>query len=385
MLTAVWELKRWFLFTGRTESGADLVCRYGKYLSKVCQALLLNTDVPEAEPGFPSESIYDQVETLKFIGLMIKQGRRQQDLTGRGAFILAQMAQMGRAGPYPSQGMVKDAVKASLEYVSVKPSVLSDGVLARYREGLEAVRNRLRPPGKGVHVSLSGSGSVENPREDGGKGAYMADLARSFHDVDATHELLEELSGLHDCFGEIVFPDAVLQLAVNRIASGNRVKIGDVAYVPVFEFSGINFLEDRVPFGLAKILLHVASGDMLRFGSFDKKPVKTCLGTPLFREKGIAKFVPNISAIPVKASISIESAGKSRLVTSNPAAYTQLGQPLNHFMRQWLSQDPFCRIGFDEGDKLWELLKSYSSYYSKGKFQLDKEKGTTPDFGVDGC
>jgi hypothetical protein len=238
------------------------------------------------------------------------------------------------------------------------------------------------PTVKEVHVSISGSGSLECSRAEGGKAAYITEIARDISNVRVYPKDLGPIVGLYDCFGEVVVQPDCAYLAVSKIIKDEIVVWGDLLYTPFIELTRRKFDQQQVPFGLAKILLLSASSDIRKFGCYKFKEVDNFLGVPLFKEKNHNKFIPNIEAIPVKASISVESAMKSRFVTSNPAAYTQLGQPINHFMRQWLSQDPFCRIGFDEGDKLWELLNSYAKYYSTGQFQRDIETNGSPDFGV---
>jgi len=196
----------------------------------------------------------------------------------------------------------------------------------------------------------------------------MAELARKLALVEVTSKDIGGVVGLTDCLGEEVIHLDTARAAAKAISEGAVVNWGDLLYTPLTEFIRRDLESDLVPFGLAKILLLVSSADLLKFGYFDKPSEPNPTLMPLFRDKGIKVFLPQIEAIPVTAGLSIESAGKSRLVTSNPAAYTQIGQTLNHFMRNWLSKDPFCRVGFEEADKLWEVLKSYGKAYQRGRF-----------------
>jgi hypothetical protein len=383
LLREVWILKQWCFRVGSTESGSDLVCRYLKYLVKVCQSLFLSVPIPEREEMFPKVSIFHKVWFLEFIGTMMTRGFRTESLTRRTAFILAQLSQMGRAGPYPSHNMVKDMISKVFDMIKDPAKAIPSRALREHRAGLSKIIERLGVPEVSTtHVSLSGSGCLEWPREKGGKGAYMADLARKFSSNVLTIEDLDVLPQLVDCFGDELIAIDVAEFAKRRIISGQEITLGSVVYVPFLECVQWIELKHEVPYGLAKIMMLVASEDIQKYGSYRLDKVPNRFGTPVFMPGRKNKFIPSINAIPVKAAISIEAAMKSRLVTSNPAAYVQLGQPKGHFMREWLSLDPFCRVGFEEGDKLWELLKSYSKYHSKGHFARDREQGKSVDFTV---
>jgi hypothetical protein len=49
------------------------------------------------------------------------------------------------------------------------------------------------------------------------------------------------------------------------------------------------------------------------------------------------------------------------------ASVAQIGQLFRHCVVQWLSKDAFLRVGFEEADKLWDLLKSYAKDPDKFK------------------
>jgi len=271
--------------------------------------------------------------------------------------------------------MVKESIQRSLDLVRVEKEL--DGEAAkRHRGGLARILARLHEPTeRESHISLSGSGSLELPREQGGKGKYMADFARTFATARIeNNQEIDSIQGLYDCFGQMLITIDVADLAKRLLEAQKPLTWGDVVYVDFLSLSRRLFEgEQTVPLGLARILLLISSQDLKEYGSYNRPEVGNLLNMPLFREKGISEFQPRISAIPVKAALSIESAGKCRLVTSNPAAYTQIGQCINHFMRTWLSKDPFCRIGFEEADKLWEVLSSYKKFYESGRF------GASPD------
>jgi len=364
LLGAAWSLKQWCFRVGHTIEGVDIVCRYTKFLNKLCQAIFLRAELPVREPCFPKEDKLFQVGPLKFISEIAAKGGRIDALSKRQAFILVQMASMTRAGPYPSKEMIKTMVENTLRRVT-EPKKIDDQAVKDYRGGLAAIFNRLKlPEVREVHLSLSGSGSNELSGQEGGKGAYMAGLAR---DLAMQPILVKEIGavvGLKDCFGEEVLNIDVGRQALMSIINENKVVYwGEVLYVPLLVYLQNDLSNDNAPYGLAKILLLVASQDMKKFGHYKGTEIPNPLEVPLFRSVSYTCFVPDIEAIPVTCAVSIEASGKSRLVSSNPASYTTLGQPVNHFMREWLSKDPFCRIGFEDQEKLWELLNSYKKHF----------------------
>jgi len=380
LLDAVWDLKKWCFRTGHTPAGSDLVCRYMKWLSKVCQSLFLCASMPDADELFPKRSIFHEVSFLNFISDMIDKGGRTVHLNRRAANILTQLGGMGRAGPYPTHKLVEESVKSTIELITREDVPLAPKVKSDHRKGLSMILDRLgEPTDRSVHVSLSGSGCVEQSRADGGKGAYMANLAREIANKSLTVEGLKSVAGLVDCLGYYpVLPECAA--AAFRLLSAEDpppMVWGDVLYVPLIELPRREFGKGLVPYGLARILLLAASNDIQTLGHYELPKIDNLLGVPLFRPGRKNKFVPEVKSIPVTASVVKEAARKTRLVTASPAAYVQLGQPINHYMRQWLSLDPFSRVGFEEGDKLWNLLKSYGNYYRKGHFNPEG-----PDYTV---
>jgi len=76
-----------------------------------------------------------------------------------------------------------------------------------------------------------------------------------------------------------------------------------------------------------------------------------------FREE--IRFFPDLESLPVKSALSIEAGGKTRLVTAGLASVAQIGQLIRHPIAEWLGLDQTLRVGFDEPDKLWEVLKAF--------------------------
>jgi len=114
--------------------------------------------------------------------------------------------------------------------------------------------------------------------------------------------------------------------------------------------------ERKVPKYLGNILNLTASMLIREYGDYSPKP--QFLHGIMFFDADNVKF--KLKRIPsVRADVSTEAGMKARLITAASAAFAHLSQlPANH-MRDWLSQDPFHRVGFEESDKLWEVLKTY--------------------------
>jgi hypothetical protein len=101
--------------------------------------------------------------------------------------------------------------------------------------------------------------------------------------------------------------------------------------------------------------------EITKFGNFTGHLVRNDLNILLFEEDTV-EFIPTVSSLPTTASVSIESSLKARMVTTAPSSITEIGQLCNNALREHLSKDPFLRVGFNEPDKLWEVLKAYAKY-----------------------
>jgi hypothetical protein len=352
---AFWKLKLWCAC-----NQADTVCKHLKNELKKAQAIFLRSGIPEEIPG--AYSVYKNIPELFWIHEACAYGTRDYDLTIDQAYMLTQIANFTRAGPYPSHEMVKADVLDTLEEIT-KVKKLSKESKRSLVGAMNHVYERLHEPDVSrTHVSLSGSGCIELGRAHGGKAAYLVAITKRL----TSRMILEpkeigSLLGLYDCLGQLVVSDETARMAF-RVMQNRPVTWGEVLYVPpdraAKELTAPT--EERVPYGLASCIILLCTADIKKIGHYDRPEVPNLLGVPLFEKKHLpVEFQPEVTSLPVKASMSIESAGKSRMVTSAMACVTEIGELINHFMRNWLSKDPFCRVGFEEADKLWEVLKSY--------------------------
>jgi hypothetical protein len=288
------------------------------------------------------------------------------------AYLLTQIANFTRAGPYPSHDVVKADVEETLGELKKDKRLTPDSKRA-LRGALRHVFDRLQQPdGSRTHVSLAGSGTLELGRADGGKAAYLVAMTKRLTSrvIEDTKEL-GSIVELVDCLGQVVVHNETARMAV-KVMQNRPITWGEVLYVPPGRaaLELFNEPEERVPYGLAQCIILSCTADIKKIGFYDKSEIANLLGVPLFERKQLpVEFQPTIDALPVKASMSIESAGKSRMVTSTLACVTEIGELMNHFMRNWLSKDPFCRVGFEEADKLWEVLKTYGKSYNQKQNQ----------------
>jgi len=362
-LKAFWELKLWCV-----ETPEDNAVKHLKFLLKVAQAVFLKAEMPEYDTRGPL--IYDKIPSLQWIAKAFHYGKRDYPITIGQAQLLTQLANFLRAGPYPSHEMVDEDLGRTIDMVQ-EEKVLEPKALRSHYGGLRQIRERLNEPDKtGVHISLAGSGCLENPRSKGGKAAYLVTLAKNLTDREiGSAAELGSVCGLEDVFSQMVLNFEVARLASDVLSKGGKLLWGDVLYVPpqVFAFNLANEKPREVPYGLAPLILLVCTEDLRKVGHYDKPIIPNLLGVPMFKPGLKVQFEPDVDSLPVKASVSIEGAGKSRLVTSTMASFTEVGELMNSFMRNWLSKDPFCRIGFEEADKLWEVLRSYDRYKNQKK------------------
>jgi len=257
--------------------------------------------------------------------------------------------------------MVKESVEKTIEIITSDPMV-SDHALKEYRKGLNIVRSRIGNKRIATsHVSLTSKGSVENPRSKGGRSAVLIKAARAVTDLPLSYA--KDSVGCYDQFGQLIISKSAWELSERILARNVYLQnptIGDLLYVQTQDIEAVyqNSLNmgRRVPTQLAQILNMIASKLMLRFGDFVPKPaIKS--GILCFKRKECTYVVTK--KIPTKADLSLESGMKARLTTSALAGFSHLSQLPSNAMREYLSNDPFNKVGFEEAHKLWEVLKQY--------------------------
>jgi len=376
------QLKLWCYRHGSSGSPeVDQVCNFLKYLTKVCQALFLRADLPVRESYYPMLlGSYTPFRSgqLAFIEKLVQfcyenNSTRVSSLDVGQAYTLAQIAAGTRTLPYPSMHQVQNDVLKVVDLIS-EPKTITRQALQSYRGGVHQVYSRLGPyANRETHISLTNSGAYELSRSEGGKATYLTLGCHKICDQLLTIEILESITGLFTCLGEPILPRASAE-AIKLWFKDNPTEEITVGNILFSDLSDLPSLLDRakenreiVPKHLARILILSSSADVLKFGHYRYNIVPNLLNLPLFKEAEGNKFIPVIKAIPLTASVSIESAMKSRFITAGPAAITTIGQLCNNYMRNFLSRDPFVKIGFEEPDKFWEVLKQHHNRFSKRK------------------
>jgi len=365
----VWCINRAFY----NEESLDNVILYIKWLAKASQSVFLKAitpDEPEMKPARLNGMIVPFVGKLSFISDFIQNGRRKSQLDSNQARSLAQIANTNRALPYPSARQISQSVKDTVEAFTstFKPS---KDALKTHRLGLNVIRETLgKTAGRRTHSSLVNKGTVECSRKDGGRSAYLVAAARMSTNLVLTDEM-ESLVGRRDQFGNCYIDRTTWELS-RVLLSRNDYKIpptlGDILFVQPEELEeqwqyALNEGK-RVPLHLALVLNATASKLVLVLGDYSQKH------TILY---GLLTFGPELVPIRfelkrtvlVKADVSVESGLKTRLTTSAMAAVAHLTQLPSNTMRAYLSKDPFCRVGFEESEKLWEVLKQYRKEFNQ--------------------
>jgi hypothetical protein len=369
------KFKLWAVGIGVRPATQDACLEVLKYLSKLCHAIFLQSEEPDRPEGInlPIENgiLLPFDGSLKYISdFYFKRRLRSNGLKLEEARALAQIGSYGRAAPYPSEAQIRASVQDTVDIISTDQSPrISRRCLKKHIKKLKAYAREITPEDKTqrTHMSLSNSGANESTRSEGGRSGYLTELARDAVNKPATEEFLDFISGRVDCFGHRIGYSVTCALAKQKLADddGYKIQIGDILYVQPIDLPKL--LRDKkagrvvVPPQLGWILANISAKDMLKFGWYDNQP-STDFGLLSFDEKFLDKpsvFHMTRDSIPVKASLSIEAGQKTRLVTSAPAAVTQLGQLIGNKAREYLSLDPFMKVGFNEPDKLWEVLKAY--------------------------
>jgi len=379
ILQDFFELKKWIYRHMNSSASVDQVLAYLKWLTKACQSVFLKTQIPKEEDFFPrikGDKTPFRSNKFAFIEKCIQAGCRSEHLTKEQAYCLSQIASGTRALPYPSRYAVSKQVEETCKLITTRVE-LSPSAKRSHRGGLRQIIERLHEPKDfRTHISLGNSACDELPKSEGGKATWLTSNAKLFCDQVVTPSILTKLVNGQDPMGfEVLNPATMLQVVKHITDSENilKIQVGDILYLDPgeatrhleqIEKGGVN----RLPKDLTKVILLEACKEILKFGEYNRPIKPNSLGLPIFEDADGLEFNPTVTEIPVTASLSIESALKSRLVTAAPAGYTELGQTINNFMRNYLSQDNFLRIGFDEPDKLWETLKAYEKrFFSKPK------------------
>jgi hypothetical protein len=379
MIEAFNQLKLWCVTKAVSRLGKencikqiDEVMTYLKWLAKACQSVFLKSEVPEEPEDHPARingRICPLVCELAFASDLITSGRRRKEpLSQKQARSLAQLANTNRALPYPSLYQARDAITRTVETFtsSMTPSQES---IKSYRLGLSIQGNRIdKPSNTRTHMSLVNKGTVENSRSNGGRSAFLVAHTRL-----ATNALLSEehknLVGRFDQYGNTIIDKVTWHLAMLLISNRDYKRpptLGDILFMTPEDLElqwdySLNG-EQTVPKRLAELLNVTAAKLILEVGDYD---------FPYSIDHGIINFtVPQVKftlkdPLRVKADLSIEAGMKTRLITSGLSAFVHLSQAPSNYMRSYLSSDPFCRVGFEEAEKLWEVLKQYHKEYKQ--------------------
>jgi DNA-binding transcriptional regulator/RsmH inhibitor MraZ len=367
LLEAFWKFKLKIIeFAFSSPTSVDETTECLKALGKACQALFLRVKPPEiplrdiiSENGrlLPFEG------PLSFINdLLPIRGYDRRKLSYNEARILAQIGNSPRGLSYPSTNQVRKSIEETIEIVTTKETP-KPGAINLYKKGLEAVRTSIgKRKSNRTHVSLVASGSSEASRNQGGRARVLVISARRTTDLEVPDEC--NLVGMFDQFGEEIISKTTWELFKLKMKKNIYLRnptLGDLLFVKPGELEenlnrslNENF---TVPKELAKILNLTASKLIRSNGSYDPPCVEIFNTIAFSSNKTRYRLeVP----LQVKADVSIESGLKARLITAPQAAFAHLSQLPANLLREYYSQDPFHRVGFEESDKLWEVLKAYS-------------------------
>jgi hypothetical protein len=373
-----------------TDQATDDVILYIKWLGKSCQHVFLRTPCPKNLGNFippcgDEGEILPFVGTLKYISdLILSETRRSQGLSYEEARQLSQLGNIPRGLPYPSRNQTKEDVKSTVEVFQTEfhPSKVA---LDKYKSGLDTIINdygtALLPK---THVSLTTSGRYDASRSQGGGSVYLVVMTRKYTDRALTLEVIQDLTGKFDQFGDQLLDPITAEIAMKLLGYGEYSKpiaytvnptIGDILYVPPENLQALwevtlKISRKRVPQNLAKLLNLTASTMMLEAGHYDQ-PLEMHHGVMTFKTRTNRFKLAEGFFLPVKADVSIESGLKTRLTTGGMTAFSHLSQLPANYMREYLSKDPFHRTGLQEPDKLWSVLKIYKRRFEQRLNQKD--------------
>lgn len=352
-------LKLWVYRHMTSPGHVDQVCNYLKWLLKACQMLFLGKEIPLPESWFPTiNGLYHPFQTgeLAFLQEFFEARKLTRRLTVPEISIVVQLANGIRAMPYPSKRQMQESITKTLGILS-NPERIDIAVREQYKIALSQIKLRLGPATeRRTHVSLTSSACLENPQSKGGKATYKVLKMKAYLAKPAKKEVIKPLEGLRDHLGDPVFLPGISDF----IKEGHEIL--DLCYLhpddAVKYLDKVDISKERVPYDYGRCILLVSSIQLNedKLGTY-LGIIENPLKIPLF--KGKTKFIPNVETMKVKASLVQEKGMKSRVVTTTHEAKAQIEQAFSNMVREYLSKDPFHRVGFDEADKLWETLKAY--------------------------
>jgi hypothetical protein len=347
-------------------TSVDEVSETIKSLGKYCQALLLRVPLPE----FPLEYLVKEngrilpfEGPLAFINELANASPfHRRKLTYNEARILAQIGNCPRGLSYPSTNQIRESIATTMDIVTTHATSDPED-LSSYKKGLLAVRTAIGARSSDrTHVSLVSSGTSEVSRSQGGRAKILVISARRTTDLPIPDVC--ELVGKYDQFGEQIVDQATWELFRYHMSRNIYLKnptLGDIMFVKPseLEISLQKSLNENqfVPRELAKILNLTASKLIRSNGRYEPQCVES-FNTIYFTSTKVKYILER--PLEVKADVSVESGLKTRLITAPQAAFAHLSQLPANLLREYYSKDPFCRVGFEESDKLWEVLKAFA-------------------------
>jgi hypothetical protein len=388
LMKCMWNLKKWYV--NHFIRKPDQALTYLKFLGKYCQALALDSDVPDIESYFPfvrhSANGQLTLTDLPFYGDLrfIKESIAQRARLGvEQVRTLVQISSVNRALPYPSLEQVKESIRNTVSIMTSNYRV-SHTYLNMYRKaimdykGLISTMNHGRAPVTKTHVSVTSSSAYESTKSDGGRAFVAMARIKLLARRPVVLETLVNMQDLMDPYYGVPVDDLLIskvkQYFPNLLKdNGSPLLYGDILYTTTTSndrLVGLEVIFEQIKSGfitnppcLQRWLLWEAStnGYLLKRGQYNIEPsIQLEHGFFLYHKstKGQLKFKLN-KPVPVRLALSIESGMKTRLTTSSLAAVTTLLQPLRHIVDNYLSADPSLRVGIEEADKLWEVLKAY--------------------------
>jgi hypothetical protein len=391
LLAACYRLKLWLITVGVRNPGA--ANRYLKWLGKSVQQIFLGDMPSPGESYFPGIGRNNSTRWTPFQGPLEwindlfceKQPIRQ--FTAKEYQTLSQIGNSVRALAYPTHKDTEASLQKVIATVSCAPPAISEMDKAIYKKSLSELTTLLGEPKTGhTHSSFLQSGCLELPRAQGGRGAMMAQAARRIADIVLTEDLCKRISGLVDPLGYVLLYDNAFTIAsihsytlTKEDGTTRPLTIGDFAYVrdATEHLRLLSIGKFEVPKNLGYLVALAAATAVTAAGRYNFDPTYCGDGFILFKHKnrGALRFLPKEESLPVSCGLSIEAGLKTRLISAMMAAVAQLGQLFRHCVVQWLSKDAFLRVGFEEADKLWDLLKAYAK-------NPDKFKSISSDDGL---
>jgi hypothetical protein len=322
------------------------------------------SEKPDLRPEVPGFNPDLQVMELAWFGGHLAPLRAAFQPSQEIVHALVQVRVFGRALP-PAFGSV--LVQDGLDCIKVLGETFDPErpLLELFEASACKIGSQYPHPPWASHISVTKSATLDVPPERGGR---ALDVTNALSDWISQLDVLPE-GQFYDCFGNIIL-DSIDDIHLPGTdpflyEERHNFPLGVISMVYPYIGDPIDHLfetEEGTPPWLGPktgyLVLALASSECLEHGSFEPAPDLIFDGVPVWRERTLVRFVPDLER-PFRCRFKVlgEPGFKSRPLTINHWALVVILQNMRFLMEPPFHVDGRVRIGFESQNILWDLIK----------------------------